>query len=49
MAGDMPDVMVTPRLAHIGQLEFDRGTEAIAEGRTSVKRVGSALRDILKS
>lgn len=39
MAGDPPDVILTPRLAHLGLLEFDRGEEAIAEGETCVERM----------
>jgi len=49
VAADRPDVMITPHLAHVGLLEFDRAQEAIAEGRASVKRVGAALRDTLQS
>src|SRR6185503_17758071 len=32
MAGEPPDVIVAPRLAHIGLLDFDRADEAIREG-----------------
>ncbi|MEN8166671.1 MAG: patatin-like phospholipase RssA [Pseudomonadota bacterium] len=47
MAGDPPDVMLTPRLAHIGMLEFDRAEEVIAEGHASLQRMRSALDDAL--
>jgi NTE family protein len=47
MAGDPPDVMLTPRLAHIGMLEFDRAEEVIAEGVASLERMQSALQDAL--
>jgi NTE family protein len=30
--------MLTPRLGHIGLLEFNRGAESIDEGRAAVKR-----------
>ena len=43
MAGDPPDVLLTPRLAHLGLLEFHRAEEAIEEGRTAVARSESAL------
>ena len=43
MAGDPPDVMLTPHLAHIGMLEFDRAEEVIAEGYASTQRMQSAL------
>ncbi len=38
MAGDPPDLLVTPRLADFGLLDFDRAEEAIAEGRRAVAR-----------
>ena len=33
LAGDPPDILISPRLAHIGLLEFHRADEAIEEGR----------------
>lgn len=39
MAGDPPDIMLSPRLSQIGLLEFDRGPEAIEEGRACVERM----------
>ncbi len=36
MAGDPPDVMISPRLAHFNFMEFERGKEAIEEGIASV-------------
>jgi len=36
MAGDPPDVLVTPQLADHGLLDFDRADEAIEEGRRAV-------------
>lgn len=38
MAGDPPDILLTPRLADIGLLEMYRAGEAIDEGRECVKR-----------
>ena len=43
MAGDPPDVVITPRLGHLGLLEFDRASEAIDEGRAAVERIIPAL------
>ena len=43
MAGDPAEVMLAPRLAHIGMLEFDRAEEVIAEGSASVKRMKTVL------
>lgn len=48
MAGDPADVLLSPRLAQLGLLEFDRGGEAIDEGYESVKRSESALKHMLK-
>jgi NTE family protein len=39
MAGDPPDVLLTPRLAHVGLMEFHRAADAIAEGYRAVERV----------
>jgi NTE family protein len=36
MAGDPPELLVTPRLADFGLLDFDRAREAIAEGERAV-------------
>jgi NTE family protein len=38
MAGDPPEILVTPRLADFGLLDFDRAPEAIAEGERAVAR-----------
>lgn len=46
LAGDPPDLVINPRLARIGLLEFDRGGQAIDEGYRAVRRMGPALEDI---
>jgi NTE family protein len=38
MAGDPPEIILSPRLSQIGILEFYRGSEAIEEGKASVDR-----------
>jgi NTE family protein len=43
MAGDPPDVVVAPRLAHLHLLDFHRAEEAIEEGRRAAERVGHTL------
>jgi len=43
MAGDPPDVLVSPRLSHIGLMEFDKAAEAIKEGASAAKRAQTAL------
>lgn len=39
LAGDPPDVSITPRVGHIGLLDFHRAEEAIVEGARAVDRV----------
>jgi len=39
MAGDPPDILLAPKLARIGLLEFYRADEAIAEGKKCVARI----------
>jgi NTE family protein len=38
MAGDPPEIILSPRLSHVGILEFYRAAEAIEEGIASVDR-----------
>ncbi len=45
LAGEPPDVIITPRLGHIGLFEFDRADEIIAEGEAAVERALPDLRD----
>lgn len=47
MAGDPPDILLTPRLAHIGLLEFYRAEEAITEGRKCVERMLSQIQTVM--
>lgn len=44
LAGEPPDVVISPRLGHIGLLEFNRGPEAIDAGYASVMR----MRDVIE-
>ncbi len=48
MAGDPPDVLLSPSLAQLGLLEFDRAGEAIDEGYESVQRMEAALKHALR-
>ncbi len=48
LADDPPDVLITPQLATIGMLEFDRAVEAIKEGRAAVRRVVARLEEVVK-
>lgn len=47
LAGEPPDVLVLPRLGHIGLMEFDRAGEAIAEGMNAANRALPDLADAI--
>jgi len=47
LAGEPPDVLLTPRLAHLGSLDYHRAAIAIAEGREAVARMLPAIRDAI--
>lgn len=47
MAGDPPDITLTPKLSHLGLLEFFRADEAIAEGEDCVTRLMPQLQHLL--
>jgi len=38
LAGDPPDVHITPRIGHVGWLDFHRGAEAIAVGQAATEK-----------
>jgi len=48
MAGDPPEILLAPRLARIGLMEFDQAALAIAEGRACIHRMGPALEPLLE-
>jgi len=47
LAGEPPDVLITPRLGHLGLLDYHHGEVAIAEGRDAVERMLPAIRDAI--
>jgi len=47
LAGEPPDVHITPRLGTVGLFEFDRADEIIAEGEAAVERVLPDLNDAI--
>lgn len=47
MAGDPPDILLSPKLSHIGLLEFYRANEAIDEGKKCVQRMLPEINHIL--
>jgi NTE family protein len=46
MAGDPPDLIITPRLDHLGLLEFYRAAEAIEEGKASTREAKQIINQI---
>jgi len=48
LAGEPPDILLTPKLEHIGPLEFHRAKEAIEEGRTAMELAMPALKRLLE-
>lgn len=48
LAGEPPDVIIAPRLAHIGLLQFDRAAEAIAAGEEAAEQAVPAIEDALR-
>lgn len=49
LAGEPPDVMLLPRVNHIGLLEYHRASEAIAAGRECVERASDAILHALEN
>ena len=49
MAGDPPEILLSPKLSQIGLLEFYRASEAIEEGIKSVQRVQSELENLFEA
>jgi len=47
LAGEPPDVLLTPRLGHLGLLDYHRAQFAIAEGRDEVARMLPAIRNAI--
>ena len=48
MAGDPPDAIVAPRLAHVGLLDFHRAKEAIEAGERAVEAALPGLRALFE-
>ncbi len=47
LAGEPADVLISPRLAHLGLMDYHRAAEAIAEGSAAVKRMLPAIEFVL--
>lgn len=48
MAGEPPDILLQPKLGHIGILEFERGEEAITVGYEATMRMRSLIEEDLE-
>lgn len=48
LAGEPAEMLIAPRLAQLGLMDYHRGREAIAEGQAAVQRVLPALQDVLQ-
>ncbi|MDD5099325.1 MAG: patatin-like phospholipase RssA [Syntrophales bacterium] len=48
LASDPPDILVKPKLAHIGLMEFNRAEESIEEGKRAMDLMLPMLRDLLE-
>ena len=48
MAGDPPDILLSPKLSHIGLLEFYRANESIQEGEKCVQRMLPEIQHVLE-
>ncbi|MBN2439568.1 MAG: patatin-like phospholipase RssA [Deltaproteobacteria bacterium] len=46
LAADPPDILVKPKLAHIGLMEFNRAEESIEEGKRAMDLLLPMLRDL---
>lgn len=44
-----PDIILTPKLSHIGLLEFYRAAEAINEGKLCVEKMMGEIKNIIKA
>ena len=47
LAGEPADVLISPRVAHLTMMEFDRAKEAIDEGEAAVERNRALIEQIL--
>lgn len=43
LAGDPPEIMIMPKVAHIASMEFNRGQEAMTAGEASVDQISHVL------
>ncbi|MDT8375506.1 MAG: hypothetical protein RQ867_02080 [Mariprofundaceae bacterium] len=46
LAGEPPDIILEPKLGHVGLMDFDKGEESIAEGRACGHRSAGQLLEL---
>ena len=49
LAGEPADVVISPRVAHLSMMEFDRANEAIEEGEAAVARIRALLEQAMET
>jgi NTE family protein len=49
MAGEPPDIHITPQLSHVGLMDFDRSAESIEEGREATRRESREIRKLSRA
>jgi NTE family protein len=47
LAGDPPDILIQPRLSHLGVMEFNRADETIAAGKAAMQALLPALQGLI--
>ena len=47
LAGEPPDIILEPKLGHIGLMDYDKGEEIIAEGHLCAKRSAEQLLELI--
>jgi len=47
MAGDVPEIILSPKLSQLGLMEFDKAEIAIEEGRASVRRAEAVIKEMM--
>lgn len=49
MAGEPPDIHITPLLSHVGLMDFDRSKECIEEGRAATRRESLEIKKLARA
>ena len=47
LAGEPADILISPRLSHIGLLEFDAAADAIEAGRAEIRQYSGMIADVI--